>query len=148
MRVGMTSDADEQRRVVHVRSPLLIEPDPLGEPQRDQALAQHVLHRLPKAEIHAERQRGDELGQPDVRAIGPPGHRPRLPRRAEPRKMRRTPHVLARASPVASNLESTQRRNRMAISELDQELEADEKRNRARPSLQIAVSAPTSASPA
>ena len=70
----MTPDVDEQRGVVDVRSPLLVEPDPLGQPQRDQALPQHVLHRLPEAEIHAERQRGDELRQPDVRTIGPLGH--------------------------------------------------------------------------
>ena len=74
MRVGMTPDPDKQRGVIHVRSPLLVEPDPLGEPQRDQALPQHVLHRLPEAEIHAERKRGDELRQPDVRTIGPHGH--------------------------------------------------------------------------
>ena len=98
MSVGMTPNADEQRGVIHIGSPLLVQADPLGEPQRDQALAQHVLHRLPKAEVHAERQRGDELRQPDVRAIGPLGHRPRLLRR-EPRKMRRMPHVLAGQRP-------------------------------------------------
>jgi hypothetical protein len=37
-----------------------------------------VLHRLPKAEIHAERQRGDKLRQPEVRTIDPDGHRLRL----------------------------------------------------------------------
>jgi hypothetical protein len=37
-------------------------------------LAQHVLHRLPKAEIDTERQRGDELRQPDMRTISPHGH--------------------------------------------------------------------------
>jgi hypothetical protein len=98
MGVGMAPDADEQRRVVHVRAPLLIEPDLLGEPQRDQALPQHVLHRLPESKVHPERQRGDELSQPDVRTIGPFSHRPRLPPRPS-RKMRRTPHVLTRRHP-------------------------------------------------
>ena len=61
----MAADVDEQRGVVDDRSLLLVEPDPLGEPQRDQALAQHVLHRLAEAEVDAERQRRDELRQPD-----------------------------------------------------------------------------------
>lgn len=74
----MAAHPDKERRVVHVRAPALIESYLLGEPERDQALAQHVLHRLAEAEIHAERQCGDELGQPDVRAIGPVNHRPRL----------------------------------------------------------------------
>ena len=39
---------------------------PLGETQRDEALPQHVLHRLTEAEIDPERQRGDELGQPNA----------------------------------------------------------------------------------
>ena len=97
MRVGVTPNADEQRGVIHVRSPLLVNPDPLGEPQRDQALAQHVLHRLAKPEIDAERQRGDELRQPEVRTIGLISHGSRLSgppgiRSVERRKMRGTPH--------------------------------------------------------
>src|SRR5689334_1513437 len=35
----------------------------LGEPQRDEALAEHVLHRLPEPEIDPERQRSDDLGK-------------------------------------------------------------------------------------
>ena len=86
MRVGVTPNADKQRGVIHIRSTLLVKRDSLGEAQGDQALAQHVLHRLPEAEIHAERERRDELRQPDVRAIGPLIHSsPRLsaPPRAE-----------------------------------------------------------------
>ena len=64
--VGVAADVDEQRGVVDGRALLLVEPEPLGEPQRDQALAQDVLHRLPEAEVDAERQRRDELRQPDV----------------------------------------------------------------------------------
>ena len=78
VRVGMTPDVDKQRGVVHIRSSLLVEPDPLGKPQSDQTLPQHVLHRLPKAEIDAERERGDELRQADVPTIGPVIHTPTL----------------------------------------------------------------------
>ena len=97
MSIGMTPDVDQQRRVVDIGSSLLVEPDPLSEPQRDQALAQHVLHRLPKTEINAERQRGDELRQPEVRAIGLISHgsrlsSPRVSDRSKRRKMRGTPH--------------------------------------------------------
>ena len=38
-----------------------------------------MLHRLPKAEVYSEGQRGDELCQPDVRTIGLRSHMPRLP---------------------------------------------------------------------
>ena len=55
----------QQRRVVDDRARLLVEPDPLGQPQRDQALPQHVLHRLAEAEVDAERKRRDELGEAD-----------------------------------------------------------------------------------
>ena len=78
MRVGVTADVDEQGGVVDDGPLVLVEPDPLGEPQRDEALAQDVLHRLAEAEVDAERQRRDELRQPDVRAISLAGQRPRL----------------------------------------------------------------------
>ena len=39
------------------------EPDSLGEPQRDQALPQHMFHRLAEAEVDAERECGDEFRQ-------------------------------------------------------------------------------------
>ena len=70
VRVGVTADVDEQRRVVDVRARLLIESHPLGQAQRDQALAQDVLHRLPEPEVDAERQRRHQLGEANVRAIG------------------------------------------------------------------------------
>jgi hypothetical protein len=78
VRVGMAPDVDEQGRVVDDRPLGLVEPDPLREPQRDEALAQHVLHRLPEAEVDAERERGDELRQPNMRTICLAGQRPRL----------------------------------------------------------------------
>ena len=67
--VRVAADVDEQRGVVDDGALLLVEPERLGQPQRDQALPQHVLHRLPEAEVDAERERGDQLRQPDLRAI-------------------------------------------------------------------------------
>ena len=72
--VRVAADVDEQRRVVDDRPLLLVEPEPLGEPQRDEALPQDVLHRLPEAEVDPERERGNELRQADLRAIAPAGH--------------------------------------------------------------------------
>ena len=78
VRVGVAADVDEQRRVVDDRALVLVEPDALGEPERDQALPQDVLHRLPEAEVDAERERGDQLRQPHPRAVVPARHAPRL----------------------------------------------------------------------
>ena len=50
----MTTDVDEQPRVVDDEALVVVEADALSEPQRDQALAQHVLHRLVEAEIDPE----------------------------------------------------------------------------------------------
>ena len=54
--VGCHSDAhaDQQRGVVHDRPFVLVEADALGQAQRDQALSEHVLHRLPEPEIDPE----------------------------------------------------------------------------------------------
>ena len=49
--VGMAADVDEEGGVVDDRPLLLVKPEPLGQPHRDQALAQDVLHRLPEAVI-------------------------------------------------------------------------------------------------
>ena len=46
VRVGVAPDVDQQRGVVDVGALLLVEAELLREAQRDQALAQHVLHRL------------------------------------------------------------------------------------------------------
>ena len=59
----MAADVDEQRRVVDNDTVALVEADPLGQPQRDQALPQDVLHRLPEAKVDAQRKRRDEFGQ-------------------------------------------------------------------------------------
>ena len=76
--VRVAGDVDEQRRVVDDRPLLLVETEPLAEPQCDQALPQHVLHRLPEAEVDAERERGDELRQANLRAIRIAAHRAEL----------------------------------------------------------------------
>ena len=41
------------------------EADPVGERQRDQALPQHMLHRLAHPQVDAEGQDAEQLGQPD-----------------------------------------------------------------------------------
>jgi hypothetical protein len=68
--VGVTADVDQQCRVVDDRPLLVVESQAVGQPQRDEALAQHVLHRLPETEVDPERERGDQLRKPGVRAIG------------------------------------------------------------------------------
>ena len=65
MGVRMAADVHEQRRVVDDDAVVVVEADPLGQPQRDQALPQHVLHRLPEAKVDAQRKRRDQFGQAD-----------------------------------------------------------------------------------
>jgi hypothetical protein len=72
VRVGVAPDVDQQRRVVHRRPPWPVEPHPLRDPQRDQALAQYVLHRLAETEVDTQRQRSDQLGK--SHAVGTAGH--------------------------------------------------------------------------
>ena len=84
MRVGVAPDVDEQRGVVDDRPRVVVEAEPLGDAQRDQGLPQHVLHRLPEAEVDPERERRDELGQPDGRSVGVGAHA-RLGRALTPR---------------------------------------------------------------
>jgi hypothetical protein len=47
-RVGVAADVDQQSGVVHSGAVLLAEPGLVSDPQRDQALAHDVLHRLPE----------------------------------------------------------------------------------------------------
>ena len=75
MRIRVARDVDEERGVVHGPAHLLVETEPFGDTQRDQALAEHVLHRLAKAEIDAERKRRDQLCQADLGTIRIAGHR-------------------------------------------------------------------------
>ena len=49
VRVDVAADPGDQRGVVDDRARLLVQADPSSEPHRDQALAQHVLHRLARS---------------------------------------------------------------------------------------------------
>ena len=74
VRVGVTPDVDQQRRVVH-REPLgLVEIHEIRKTERDSALAEDVLHRLGEAEIDPERQRREQLGQPHRWVVDVPAH--------------------------------------------------------------------------
>src|SRR5687768_3880294 len=69
MAVGDAADPGEQRDVVQ-RNPLgFVEAHPFAEPGGDAPRAQHVLHRLAETEIGTERERGDELRQPELPII-------------------------------------------------------------------------------
>src|SRR5262249_17189210 len=72
MGVRMTADVHEQRRVVDDDALTVVEADPLGQPQRDQALPEDVLHRLPEAKVDTQRERRDEFGQAHARAAARP----------------------------------------------------------------------------
>src|SRR5262249_5527922 len=50
----------------------------LGDPERDPALAQDVLHRLPEPEVDAERQRGHQLCKADLLVVIADAHRPNV----------------------------------------------------------------------
>jgi hypothetical protein len=63
VRVGVAADVGQQGRVVDDGPLLVVQPDVLGDPQRDPALPHHVLHRLAETEVDAQRQRADQLGQ-------------------------------------------------------------------------------------
>jgi hypothetical protein len=61
MRIGVTTDIDQQRGVIHRHPVPFAEISVVSQPQRDQALAQDVFHGLAEPQIHAERQRCDKL---------------------------------------------------------------------------------------
>ncbi len=65
IRVGVTADVDQKRGVVDRRSLLRVQPSALGDAKRDQALAQHMLHRLAEPEVDAQRERSHQFGQPN-----------------------------------------------------------------------------------
>jgi hypothetical protein len=67
--VRVAAHVDEKGRVVDGRARLLVHPQLLGQPQRDQALAEDVLHRLAEAEIDPEGEGRYELSESDVGAI-------------------------------------------------------------------------------
>ena len=76
--VRMAAHVDEQGGVVDDGAGLVVHPEAFGQAQRNQALAQDVLHRLSEAEIDPERERCDELRQPDVWPITGRAHAPQV----------------------------------------------------------------------
>ncbi len=52
--VDVTAHPGEQGRVVHHLTVGLVQAQALGQPQADQALAQHVLHRLAHAQVRGQ----------------------------------------------------------------------------------------------
>jgi hypothetical protein len=62
MCIRVTADVHEQAGVVHDRARLGVDAESLGETERDQALSQHVLHRL------------SEASQPHLSTIGSTCH--------------------------------------------------------------------------
>jgi hypothetical protein len=75
VRVGVTADVDQQGGVVDRHPVLLAQTRVAGQPQRDQALPQDMLHRLAEPQVDAERQRRDQLSQPDAPDVRTPSHR-------------------------------------------------------------------------
>ena len=75
VRVGVTTDVHQQCGVVDRAAVVLAEPGLLAEAERDDALSEHVFHRLSEAEVDAEGEGGDELGEPNRRAVAPLHHR-------------------------------------------------------------------------
>ena len=64
--VDMAAHPDNQRGVIKTRTGSLVEAKQLPEPQRNQALPQDVLHRLVHAQVSAQRQDGQQLGETDA----------------------------------------------------------------------------------
>jgi hypothetical protein len=70
VRVGVAADVDQQGCVVQRRALGVVEAQGVGQPQRDDALPEHVLHRLAEAQVHAQGQRRHELGEAQLAAGG------------------------------------------------------------------------------
>jgi hypothetical protein len=66
----VAANVHEQRRVVDDCALFLVEPQRLTEPQRDEALAQDVLHRLAERQVDPERERPDQLSQSQMGPVG------------------------------------------------------------------------------
>src|SRR6266436_4628570 len=67
VRIRMAADINKQCGVIHRDSVLLAQSVALSQSQRDDALPQNVLHGLTEAQVDTQRQRGDQLSQPDPR---------------------------------------------------------------------------------
>src|SRR5689334_19780426 len=75
----MTPDVDEERGVVDDRAHFLVEAHALRQFERDEALAEHVLHGLAKPEIDPERQGRHELREAELAVRRFSGHVRHLP---------------------------------------------------------------------
>src|SRR5262249_7501363 len=98
VRVGVAADVDQQRGVVDDRARVLLEPEPLRDAKADQTLAEDVLHRLSEAEGDPERQRRNQLRQPDATPTGiatHPREPPRPPAAAPSAGTRRAPQPVS-----------------------------------------------------
>ncbi len=60
----MAADPGQEAGVVNHRAVGQAQPEALGQPQRDQALPEHVLYRLTDAEVAGQRQRGEQFSEP------------------------------------------------------------------------------------
>ncbi len=93
--VDVAADPGEQRAEVDGVALVGVEADPLGQPERDHRLAQHVLHRLAHAEVDAEGEHAEQLGQPQRGGALDGAHRGN-PRRPPRRPARRRSAVKSR----------------------------------------------------
>jgi len=71
--IGVAPQPREQRHVVDDCPLVLVELEVLGDAEREHAVAQHMLHRLPETQVRGERHRRHELSQPHIRS-GHGGH--------------------------------------------------------------------------
>ena len=76
VRVNVAAHPGDERGVVHHFAVPVRQVQVLGQSQRDQRLAQHVLHRLAHAEVSRQRQDGQQFGQVNAVAVGGLGHDP------------------------------------------------------------------------
>ena len=73
VRIRVAAHVDEESGVVDDFPCSLVEADPLPDPERDEALAEHVLHGLPEAEVDPQRERRHELGEAHPTILHGPG---------------------------------------------------------------------------
>ena len=68
--IHMTAHPGKQRGVVDDTAVGPVQSQPIRQPHRDQALAQHMLHRQAHAQIEAKRQRRQQFRQPNALTRG------------------------------------------------------------------------------
>ena len=78
MRVRVATQPREQRHVVDDRPLGLAELEVLGDAEAQHARSQHMLHRLPEAEVRRQRHRGHQLSQPNPGSGNRKIHEPSL----------------------------------------------------------------------